>query len=447
MINPVPKSLHRNPPQSAPPRPAATRADTAALETMLARLTAGALITDVDETILNVTTDKIRHQRYEETLAESPCRPLIAELLIKGFRVCVITGNAYPQFERRFVTPLRETLAAQGQLAALSRLEVYANGAATHLGFDAAGEPYDDQLYNARAQIPKADQEVIATVLREVGEDIAATELHRPSLEPDYDDSTWTYQFDRVTDRWMSEDAGVRRAIPWVAARGDGAQLTLKPLPSQKHLRQPGGPDIRARALGMVEQGLRARLGARAAQYAVLPGGWSSIDVTRGINKATAVEHYLATHGLIPEEVLYLGNEFRPSGNDQPVIEAIAGIQAMCVNQPIEEVFYLSNVFWSGGRGVHSAEYHLMDLLERYEAAALAVRLRPEEPLAAVPVIQEKLLDCYEQKIRDRQRLLDRLAARTAAAQIDFRRDLVCLLDRTLIALQERDPPEDAAAA
>lgn len=445
MTSPLPEPLVILPPETTV-RAQLTQPAAGALETSLDLLTHGALITDVDETILNVTTDRIHHQRLEETLDESPTLPIIAELLVKGFPLCVITGNAYPQFERRFVAPLRNYLTARDDRPALHKLEVYANGAATHLTFDADGRPVGDELYNKRSLIPAEDQEAIVAVLTEVGDRLAATELHRPTLEPDYDDATWAYAYDPASGHWIGEDSGVARPIPWVTARGNGAQITLKPLPSQKHTRHPGTPDLRQYALDLVTERLRERLGPRADRYVVAPGGWSSIDVTRGISKATAVEHYLATHGLIPEEVLYLGNEFRPGGNDQPVIETIPGIQAMCVNQPIDEVFYLSNVFWGGGRGVHSAEHHLMDLLERYEAASVAVRLRPDDPLVALPVIREKLLDAYEQKIRDRRRLLDRLAPRAAAAQIDFRRELVCLLDRTLIALQEAQVASVAAA-
>lgn len=446
MITPIPLSFHDG-------KGGSIAADGSAPDrAIMLRLVEGAIIFDIDETLLEVTVDRIKNRRFEETLANSHVLPVVAELLIKEFQLCAITGNDLTKFEHRFIEPLRDHLAALGQVIALTRLEVYGNGAATHLTFAADGAAIPDQAYNDRARIPEGDHRIIIDVLTEVAEWAAERYLLREAMAPVYDLSSWAYKYDTTTRRWLACEGSEVHSIPYVSARGNRAMVTLKPLPSQKHIQVTGQTDIREQVLTEVQNRLSVALGARYRRYAVQAGGWSSIDVTLGISKATAVEHYLAQHELEPEQVVYLANEFRPGGNDQPVLDGIPRIQAICINQPIEEVFYLSNVVWGGGRGVHSAEHQLADLLERFEAAMLAVRLRPTDPETSVPVIREKLLDAYEQKINDRQRLLDRLVARTHPAQIDLRREMVCLLDRTLLRLQRdlragtHDAPESNTA-
>ena len=77
------------------------------LESVRRQLTRGAIIFDVDETILDVRIDPSL-KRHEQSLLEAPVLSILVELLDVGFHLCGITGNDLEQFHNRFTRFLVE---------------------------------------------------------------------------------------------------------------------------------------------------------------------------------------------------------------------------------------------------------------------------------------------------------------------------------------------------
>ncbi len=265
--------------------------------------------------------------------------------------------------------------------------------------------------------------------------------LERQAVERDYDSNVWHYAFDEEMQRWVATEGGQRRSIPWIEQRGDRSQITLKPLPSQKHLRNSDGLDIRHLVLDEIKSALRLRLGERFARYSyqVLPGGWSSIDITRAVSKASAVDHYLARHNLEPEDAMYIGNEFFRGGNDQPLLDKFERIRAIAVNQQAEEIPSAPNLDWGGDRGELSAEYHLTEVLQRYAKAIVAARVSPQH--LPVPVIRALHLDAFDTKIREQRKFHDLLVTPNGPEQFALRRKIICLQDELLREILDRREP------
>ncbi len=378
----------------------------------LEELTRGAIIFDVDETILDVRVD--RHQkRYEQTLIEAPVLHLLVELLEAGFRLCAITGNDMRGFEARFTQHLVHQLRQRDQLNLIERFEAYADGAARHATFHASGTEFQvlpDHAYNGAHGITNEEFDLIRTCLD--------SHAKRPGLIPSpaelgqtYDLGIWKYRYDEAQRRWFEEtETGESRPVPRVHERGDRVMLTLKPLPSRRHM-LPGvrvDRDIRREALERIRADLRQALGTRADDYLIREAGWGSIDVTRGVSKATAVQHFMQTWKLRPQDILYFGNEFGIRGNDRPVALGIPGVHVVSVNQPETEVFYQRNIFYGGGRGTASTMQQLGDILERFREA-LATARRRSPPLREVnPVIQEKIEALYREKLARHESTLHR---------------------------------------
>ena len=79
------------------------------LESVRRQLTRGAIIFDVDETILDVRIDPSL-KRHEQSLLEAPVLSILVELLDVGFHLCGITGNDLEQFHNRFTRFLVDRL-------------------------------------------------------------------------------------------------------------------------------------------------------------------------------------------------------------------------------------------------------------------------------------------------------------------------------------------------
>jgi hypothetical protein len=397
----------------------------------------GIILFDVDQTILDVRI--VEDRRHEETLLESPTLFLIVELLGKEYRLCAITGNDLRKFTPRFTDILRDYLGKENRIHLMEHFEVYGNGAATHLTFDARGNAVPDEIYNRRFRIPDSEAKTIRSVLEAFAEtcrkdgfgDLAA-------FESAYDRSVWKYHFDPETDRWFAEENGRRRIIPWVESRGDRAMITLKPLPSRKHIRDADELSIRRKSLDEIRKRLRDALGGRADAYAIRTGGWSSIDITLRVNKADAVKHCLSHHGLMPEEALYFGNEFGDDGNDRPVLDFIENIHVVSVNQPEAEIFHQDRVFPGGGRGVFSTGHQLSALLELDHRAEMEAA---SDPGNVVPVIQRMILNAHREQIARREALIRRRLS--VAERMKVCREIVKVMNRSLSRLDSAfsDPP------
>jgi HAD superfamily hydrolase (TIGR01484 family) len=110
-----------------------------------------------------------------------------------------------------------------------------------------------------------------------------------------------------------------------------GAQVTLSALGQQAPVEEKAvwDPTHEKRAA------LRAAIAPLLSEYDVKVGGATSIDVTkRGVNKAYGIRK-LAEHLSIPiADMLYIGDELGPGGNDEVVKET--GIATRAVSGPEE---------------------------------------------------------------------------------------------------------------
>ncbi len=375
------------------------------LQTARKRLTSGAIIFDVDETILDVQV--AADERFEQTLLEAPVRKTLIDLLRAGFDICAITGNDLEKFKGRFSEHLISGLRATGEEHLIERFEVYGNGAATHLTFECDKvcevRYVEDANYNQMNLMSDEDYTVVKSVLHS----IANTEDLIPSkekLSQKYDMGKWQYCRDPSNAVWCQRGSdGLEVKIPWVAERGGRAMLTLKPLPSSRHFRidTPAGEvDLRDQVLERCKEELEMALGERYRKLSVRTGGWSSIDVTCKVSKAGAVHHYCQEHGLSGDDILYFGNEFRPGGNDKSVADGVPGVHVISVNQEEEDTLYESNAFYGGSRGTASTMHHFGDILERVGKGLKTVRRKgPRAVSKLTPVIHEKIHDFYNEKI------------------------------------------------
>lgn len=305
-------------------------------------LTSGAILFDVDETILDVRIDRDTRDKYEETLLESPMLRILIELLERGFKICAVTGNDLSKFHKRFTTFLIDHLKKEDKLRFIENFEVYGNGAANHIFFNSRGEMFDDFEYNRKNALQEMEIHRIQRIISAATELFYKAEInHSPEdFAYRYDVNIWKYEYDMEARRWYFEEKpGERKYIPWVEIRSNCSMITIKPLPSKKHLLYKKDVDLRKMIFDFLKMQFKKEFGIDYP-YHIKEGGWSSIDITRkGINKASAVKQYLDKKNLDPREVIYFGNEFRVGGNDQSILDEIKELTVISVNQAEEEIF------------------------------------------------------------------------------------------------------------
>lgn len=356
-------------------------------------LTRGAILFDIDETLLDVRIDGFSGARYEETLMDSPTRSSLLELLGRGMRIGVFSGNGMANIRARFLDPLTGELRRVGRLAELTNLDVYADGASTHVGFSADGSPVEDAAYGSRFHLPQCLFEEASAVVAELGAEGSGLRLPGPGeLGRTVDLNLWRYAY--RGGRWVDGDGESPRGIPWLEVRGP-SMATVKPLPSERHALEGSGMPLRDRWLRAIHAALRKRLPDLYPRLSIRRGGWSSIDiVSADLDKATAVKHYLESRGLRPQEALYFGNEFSTGGNDLPVAERIRGITVVSVEKPGRPPAGRRDVFRGGRLGTRSTLRHLDDILEDLQLASESAGGGRNE----VPVIQRKIRRLLEEE-------------------------------------------------
>jgi len=267
----------------------------------------GALLLDVDDTIL------LRERAGgggPETFSESPSAALLPQLLMRGFRLCLITGHGWKQLESRLIGPLTKQLQLSDRPEAIERLHIYANRGATKILWDGAGHAVDD-AYGARHNLPAGDIEALNGLLRSLAEQLTSA----IEAQPDWYRSTFP-RFDF-------------KSLPPTVVEREGAVLVLRPVPTAKHaesgeaVESGGALDLRdqlyERGVELLEQG------KLSDAYAIARAGRSSIEITRrGLSKEAAVRNLIAgisassgdTESQVEESLMYIGDEFFPGGND-----------------------------------------------------------------------------------------------------------------------------------
>ena len=88
---------------------------------------------------------------------------------------------------------------------------------------------------------------------------------------------------------------------------------------------------------------LAARIKENLPEFEVLVGGSTSVDVTkRGLNKAWAVGELIMRLGLTKDEVVYVGDDLFPGGNDYVVTSL--GISTRSVKGPVDSIALIKSL-------------------------------------------------------------------------------------------------------
>lgn len=107
-------------------------------------------------------------------------------------------------------------------------------------------------------------------------------------------------------------------------------QMTFSGLGSQAplELKQAWDPNQEKRIV------LRGALEKYLPEFAVNIGGTTSIDITKGVDKAYGINKLLGSTGTKPALLLFVGDAFYPGGNDAPVISL--GVRCISVRTVAE---------------------------------------------------------------------------------------------------------------
>ena len=236
----------------------------------------------------------------DQTLAESKqaLTPQMAELVAKLLlrtKVAVISGGALPQFLKQVV----DTLPPNAKLASLYLLPT--SGAAL---YEWRGGSWS-QVYEERLT-PEEVAEIKAAILA-VSKETGVIDFSKPAYG------------ERIEDR--------------------GSEVTLSALGQLAPLdkKQAWDPDKTKR------QALQKELSLRLPTYSVGMGGSTSIDITKkGVDKAFGIRRLAEHLALSVAEMLYVGDELEPGGNDAPA--RTTPIKTHAVKDPNETAFFIASL-------------------------------------------------------------------------------------------------------
>lgn len=262
----------------------------------------GALLLDVDDTIL------LRERQGgggSESFSDSMSAALLPELLMRGFRLSLITGHGWKQLDSRLIGPLTAQLS--GSPEAIQRLHIYANRGATKILWDGTRHGADES-YGTRHNLRAGDIETLNGLLHSLSEHLT----NEVEAQPDWYRTTFP-RFDF-------------KSLPPTIVEREGAVLVLRPVPTAKHAESGeavGALDLRDQ---LYERGVELlKQGKLSDDYEIARAGRSSIEITRrGVSKETAVRDLIArisaSTGQSPSHtegaMVYVGDEFFPGGND-----------------------------------------------------------------------------------------------------------------------------------
>lgn len=210
------------------------------------------------------------------TLAESKSAitPRMAGLLVRlldEVQVCVISGGAFPQFQKQVLDRLDAT---PEQLARLNLMPT--NGTRYYRFRDGAWK----EIY--AEDLPEETKNHVIDVLKQGAKTLGLWEEH-----------TWG---DIIEDR--------------------GSQITFSALGQQAPVPEKTAwdPD------GSKKERLRAWAAERLPDLEVRSGGSTSVDVTaHGIDKAYGMHKLMEQLDVGMDDILFVGDRLDPQGNDHPV--------------------------------------------------------------------------------------------------------------------------------
>jgi phosphomannomutase len=236
----------------------------------------------------------------DQTLAESKqaLSPHMAELvarLLRQTRVAVISGGGFPQFLKQVVAQLPPS-------AKLSNLYLLpTSGAAMYEWKNGTWR----KVYEKH--LSQVDATKIKGAVRAVAKETGIIDFTKPSY---------------------GERIEYRGSEVSVSALGQEAPIDEK---------QAWDPDKSKRRL------LQQRLAVLLPEFSVGMGGATTIDITKkGVDKAYGIVKTAEHLSLPTHEMLYVGDQLEPGGNDEAATHT--AIKTHAVKNPAETAFFISSL-------------------------------------------------------------------------------------------------------
>ncbi len=227
------------------------------------------------------------------TLADSksPLSERMAELLsrlLDKFKVCVISGGKFGQFEKQLLSKLR------AEPAELGRLHIMPTSGTRYYAYDSTSGEW--QLQYAE-DFSEAEKQRIVAALNKGFDDLGMREknVYGECVEDRGSQVTFSVLGQDIVDELGPE--GVRLKEAW-------------------------DPDNKKK-LALCEY-----IGAIIPEFEVRGGGVTSIDVTKlGIDKAYGMKKLMDVLHINKQDILFVGDRLQPGGNDYAV--KAAGIDSI----------------------------------------------------------------------------------------------------------------------
>ncbi|MCX5707688.1 MAG: 2-phospho-L-lactate transferase CofD family protein, partial [Candidatus Omnitrophica bacterium] len=317
----------------------------------------GAIVLDVDGTILEKSLLNAAGKKVQETLGDEPggevVRNVFIDLLSRGFRIVIITGNEFYQANDRIASFIPVHLR--------KNLIIYANGAAQKFTFDESGKMYEIVEYSQGKAISKEDKAIIEKILRDcINEYVQDFYANRQMYLEKYDGFNF---FDKTGKNLFMPDVQPRGE----RANGSVVQLALVGVPSRNKVKNgkitKGELDVREAIMEKVKQRLPPQL---KAKYCIDRGGDTSIDIgIVGVNKSTALKDMVDTIGIDPEHIIAFGDEYRQGGND--ITEISLGKQGVIFVSVNPGQLLVPMCCVVDDRGPQATRFWLRELVNRFD--------------------------------------------------------------------------------
>ena len=307
-------------------------------------------ILDIDKT----TADR-------QKLLDLPMRDLIYRLLQEGLKLIINTGQNITKQEKRVLDD--RLLQKNGKVSKDKKdnrrykvipmelrrnIIIYANEGTQKYTYDMQGQRREDLNY--KKNLP-ADKEKIKEIIKETIGEIKGNGINDTDVLSKNDNDGLNLNSDDF------KDIGLTIKLRELHIEDRETQIAFKYRFTEKTIEK------RKLIARIILRRLEEK-GIKGLRF-VISGETTVGFVHKEADKKTAVLDGLATLGLLPEQAIYFGDEFREDGNDLPVIE-IRGLHIVSVSansRPIPK-----GVVW-GGNGPEATRAILGNLLKAIEVS------------------------------------------------------------------------------
>lgn len=211
---------------------------------------------------------------------------LLIERLMKHYDFCIITGGTFAQIEQNVITKLPDSASAN-----FTRLHAMPTSGSTYLRYDTELQGWKT-IYNH--SLSSDERKNIMQIIEDTVKKEELWELHPEGAV--------------IQDRT--------------------SQITFSALGqlAKPEAKRAWDPKQTKRKI------LREKIASALPDYEVVINGNTSIDVLQqGIDKGFGLRNLMRYGGLLPQDVLFIGDSLQPGGNDHPVLEL--GIQTIEVGE------------------------------------------------------------------------------------------------------------------